>query len=413
MSSPNSFRSMAWLTALQALAMALPLLSMPILARALGVAAFGQVMWALGLSVLAVVWVDAGLNGESQRQVALGGSEETLARALWCNLGARSLLALPAVILVLLVGSWGQFVPLWMLAIGLVQVLGTLIFVQWWWLARSQGATLGVLAFSGRATSVLAIWLGVQGPEHAALALLCMSSGAVLSGVFGLRAWLPLLWRHRKSLHWHEPIAYLKGMRYAFLPSFVAAMAQNMPVLLLGWLTPLAGQGWLAAQQVAWYAAADRLSRAAAHVSHGATQTLLNMAARADRARLQTVLVLGGFLLGATVLVLYLAAPQIINLLYGAGFTPSVAILQLLLLWWGLYVSRQAAIAVFWGSQGQWQVVARLQWQEASLLLVFTAACALLAGAKGVAFAMVLNECCLLLRVYALRRIRPATGKQP
>ncbi len=79
MSSPNSFRSMAWLTALQALAMALPLLSMPILARALGVAAFGQVMWALGLSVLAVVWVDAGLNGESQRQVALGGSEETLA----------------------------------------------------------------------------------------------------------------------------------------------------------------------------------------------------------------------------------------------------------------------------------------------------------------------------------------------
>jgi polysaccharide transporter, PST family len=410
-SSTHSIRSVVWLTALQALAMTLPLLSMPILARALGVAAFGQVMWALGVSILAVVWVDAGLNGESQRQMALSNSEEAQAKVLWCNLGARSLLALPAVLLVLLAGAWGDFAPMGMLIIGLLQVLGTLLFVQWWWLARAQGASLGLLALVGRALSVLAIYLGVQGPQDAAWAMVCMSSGAMLSGILGLRAWLPVLWRHRKGLHWHDPVVFLRGMRFAFLPSFAAAMAHNAPILLLGWLTPLAGQSMLAAQQVAWYAAADRLSRAAAHVSHGVVQTLLNMAARPDPGRLRAVLVMGGGVLTFAVVVLCFASTWIIELLYGVHFLPSVHILQLLLFWWGLYVLRQATVAVLWGSQGQWRLVARLQWQEACMLLVLSAALTLVSGAFGVALALVLNECGLLLRVALLRGRRRAAGE--
>lgn len=393
--------------------MALPLLSMPILARALGVEAFGQVMWALGLSVLAVVWVDAGLNGESQRQMALSSTEEEQARVLWRNLGARAILAVPAVMLVMLVGWVGEFVPLGLLGIGLVQVLGTLLFVQWWWLARTEGASLGVLAFLGRLLSVLAIWLGVHEAQDAAWAVLCMSLGAVLSGLMGLPAWLPILWRHRQHLHWGDPLAYLKGMRFAFLPSFSAAMAHNMPVLLLGWLSPLAGQGFVAAQQVAWYAAADRLSRAASHVSHGAIQTLLNLAARSDRVRLKAVLLRAGLLLALAVLVLWVLAPWIVQVLYGAHFRPSVLLLQLLMVWWGLSVARQAAVAVLWGSQGQWALVARLQWQEAILLLLWTAALALYDGAQGVALALILNECGLLLRVHLLHKAQSAVRHRP
>lgn len=387
--------SAAALTGFQVLGMALPLMTLPVLARALGVAGFGQVMLAQFVALFGVVFIDASLNLESQRRVAATRDELVRTQALLDNFIARGLLAAPVTAAIVLAGLLTPGLPLWMVLVALLHLVGTLLFPQWWFVARDEGVRMGLAMTAGRLASAAAVLYWVRVPSDAGIALLAASSASLLSG---LLVWPSLIARLRAHAPALDPKAYrafLQVVRPALISGFVASSAQSVPAVVLGGIS-----GTL---QVGIFSAADRLTRAGAYVAGVTSQSLLNGATRAhatgstgaDRA---VVTILRWALLacaGAATCLIVLAEP-LVHLLYGNHFNASTGVLQLLAVWLGLHVFRVLKFTLQWKARGCQAEIARLQWHEGLAVVVFSVIGAWLGGAAGVASGLLVSELCLL-----------------
>jgi len=84
-----------------------PLLEIPILARALGPGLYGQILFCQGLALTASVVAEYGFNLNAARQAAVQGDRTTLAGLFAQVMGAKTLLALPMILIGLLVWMGG------------------------------------------------------------------------------------------------------------------------------------------------------------------------------------------------------------------------------------------------------------------------------------------------------------------
>lgn len=391
------------LTSFQILGMVLPLMTLPVLARSLGVLCFGQIMLAQFVVLFGVVFIDAGLNLESQRRVAAAPDELASTQALLDNLIARALLALPVTAVVVLAGFLTPGLPLWMVLVALLHLVGTLLFPQWWFVARDEGLRMGLAMTAGRVVSAVAVLLWVRAPDDAGLALLAASSASLLSGLF----FVPVLFRrflgHTCKLDLHGYRRYLYAVRPALVSGFVASSSQSVPAVVLG-----AIGGTL---QVGVFSAADRLTRAAAYVAGVAGLSLLNVATRAHAAgpavassQVRFILRRAAVACAAVSVCLAVMAAPVIHLLYGDNFSASVAVLQVLAIWLGLHVFRALKFTLQWKAVGCQVDIARLQLQEGCVVVMLSLISAWLGGAAGVAIGLLISELCLLLGLFRAGR---------
>lgn len=391
------------LTFFQILGLVLPLLTLPVLARALGVAGFGQVMLAQFVVLFGVVFIDASLNLESQRRVAAANDELTRTQALLDNLIARALLALPVAAVVVMVGFFIPGLPLWMLLVALLHMVGTLMFPQWWFVARDEGLRMGLALTAGRLVSALLVLWWVHAPADAGIALLAASSASLLSGLLVLPAVAARLVVHARVLNMRGYRRYFGVVKPALVSGFVASSAQSVPTVLLGAIS-----GTL---QVGIFSAADRLTRAAAYVAGVAGLSLLNVATRANTTGSQTAdkdtrLILRWAAMawaGGSVCLFVLAEP-VVHLLYGDLFNASIPVLQVLAVWLGLHAYRVLKFTLQWKAKGCQAEIARLQWQEGVVVVLLSGAGACLGGATGVSVGLIASELCLLLGMRLARR---------
>jgi PST family polysaccharide transporter len=376
--------------------MLIPLLTLPILARALGVEVFGQVMLAQSLVLLGVVFVDAGFNTESQRRVAIAQSPLHTYQALLDNLLARTVCAVPVVVFLLSLAFFLPGLPVTFVLVSLFLIGGTLAFPQWWFVARQIGWRMGLAAVTGRLLSAGLILLWVHTTRDGAWAALAASLASLFSGIL----MFPLLykgWReHRKQLNWHSWQTYLATVRMNVFSGFFASASSAIPVLVLGF--------WSGPVQTGFFSAADRLTRAAAYVLGFIEQSLMGFLANKaskDQAAVvhlrQRMLVslLAVVALGCAVL--GMLAPVVLNLLYGLDFASSVLLFRILLLWLLLYGTRKALVSFYWSSAGALGLASRLQWLEAILVLALCAIGAYMASALGVTIAMCVVESVLII----------------
>ena len=384
------------LTGFQILGMVLPLMTLPVLARSLGVMCFGQIMLAQFVVLFGVVFIDAGFNLESQRRVAAASDELASTQALLDNLIARALLALPVIAVVVVAGFLTPGLPVWMVLIALLHMAGTLLFPQWWFVARDEGLRMGLAMTAGRVVSAVAVLSWVRVPADAGLALLAASSASLLSGLFFVPALLQRLLGHARKLDLRGYRGYLRVVRPALVAGFVASSSQSLPAVVLG-----AIGGTL---QVGIFSAADRLTRAAAYVAGVAGLSLLNVATRAHAASpavaaSQVCAILRRAAMACAVFSVCLAvmAAPVIHLLYGDNFSASVAVLQSLAVWLGLHVFRALKFTLQWKAVGCQVAIARLQLQEGLVVMLLSLIGARLGGAAGVAIALLVSELCLLL----------------
>lgn len=401
--------SASTLAIFQVLGMLLPLLTLPVLARTLGVELFGQIMLAQFVVLFGVVFIDTGFNVESQRKVAVSTGDLGRLQVLLDNLIARSLLACVVTLIILIVGILTPGLPMWMVGVALLHLAGTLLFPQWWFIAREQGFRMGLASTTGRFVSAGAVLWLVRSPFDAGIALLAASSATLLSGFMVL----PGLWRemqaHANALDWHGYREFMRSVRPTILSGFVASSAQSVPSVVLGWVSgPL---------QVGLFSAAERLTRAGAHVSGVMGLSVLNVAARMHRDGHYDMQQTGHWVLRWTAgmclagsLLLALLAEPVVRLLYGAHFVDSALVLQVLAVWLGLYVFRNIWITMHWRALGLLAQVSRIQWQEGISVFVVSLLGGWILGAKGVALGLVISESGLLLRLYLLYR-QPSGAK--
>lgn len=404
MAQPQQTHSSGWsssiaLISLQIIAFGLPLLTLPILSRGLAVEGFGALMLAQSLALLVAIFIDAGINTESQRRVSNQSDLAQRYADLWTNLTVRAGLALLATLLLLLLNAGFDWISMPLLCVSLLQVLGTLAFPQWWLIATNQGWSMGLSLVFGRLLSALAVWFWVETPDDILWASLALSSSSLLAGLCLFRQiWWPLsqnLPRHQsKQLDCQR---FFKSIRPTLFSAFFAQISSNLPVLALGQAQSL--------RQVGLFSAAERLVRAAAHLSTYMEQIVLSRLAQPQfNVTQQQTWQRRALVVLALVLVLalglgQLCAAPLVNWLYGAEFFASITILRVLLVWLALLIFRRAWVLWTWALHAELTKIAKLQWLET--LLVSSAALlgAYSYGALGAAWLLCVSEVLLLLAV--------------
>lgn len=394
------------LVVFQVIGLAIPLLTLPFLARMLGVAEFGKVMLAQAIVFFGVVFVDAGFNTESQRRVALAKNAAQNLQTLFENFYTRSVCAVP-VMLVLVVSSFlFDDVPQSYVVVAMLHILGTLAFPQWWLIGNGMGLQLGLASTVGRLVAAGLTLALVRSPEDGLVAVAAASSGTLWAGLLvapSLRARWKVAGHQIDRSSWRS---YFNVVRPTIVSGFFSSASASTPAVILGWFAGIT--------QVGFYTAADRLTRAAAHLLGVVEQSLMGALAREEekdksqsrllRRRLLTAL--GSFTALGCLAVGY-AAVEIVHLIFGEKFAPVAFILQVFCVWLWLFTMRRASLLFTWSLRGELVYVSRFQWAETICVTLFVALGAYWAAAVGAVAGLIACEIVLGLGLWiALRKTR-------
>ncbi len=401
-------RSAFPLAAVELGSLGLAFITLPLLIRVLGPAAFGQYVLGVAAALTLVAVIDYGFNQLGPKDVARAvDNASARAAVFWPIQRARALLAAVAIPVAALLA--------WMLNLHLdygpvllaaaLAALSALAFPQWFLQGAQYNRTLAGSVAMGRAITAGATLAFVRQPSDAVLAVALQALTGLWAGLFALRE--P---GYRASVRcWKEqgagPLHYLKRAWPLFMACAAVTLYTSAVPLLLGVFSTTA--------VVAQFGLADRI--------RGAVQTLLvpvgivafprfSVWLRDDPvqglAAARRMLVLQATLgAGAAVLIALLAAP-VIRVFAGDAFLdaePVAQILGLCILFNGISNTLGMQVMLPLGC------VRAFAW-----VFMATAAFALLAiswgcrtgGASGAATALVIAEAlaALLMATYLLRR---------
>jgi polysaccharide transporter, PST family len=399
-------RATLWLVIFQVIGLIIPLLTLPILARSLGVTSFGQLMLAQAVVFLGVVFVDAGFNTESQRRASLAVDSLESQQVLVDNFIARFICSIPILLLVLFVGVLVPDLPFLLVIFSLLLVLGTLIFPQWWYVARQQGLKMGIALMSGRLISALIILFFVKSTDDQIIACIASCSGTLIAGLLLMPNWWRNFKPQRNKISWTSWRQYLEDVSHNIFSGFFSSASVSVPVLAIGFLS--------GSFQAGLFTAADRLMRASAHVLSFVEQSCMGWLAkennqdlvRADQLRMRALVILGGILFVGCGLVALLS-DWILHLIYGNSFLSASLILKILAAWLFVYGLRKAAVTFYWSAAGNLKIIAVFQWLEAVLVCLFASLGAYWSGAFGTSVGLCISE--IFLAITAMVWINKGT----
>jgi len=390
----------------------IPLVITPYAARVLGPDAWGHVAAAQGLATLVSLVMDFGLGLTGARAVSQLRSKPLELREYMNHaLGARVLLAgalatLGALVVVrapidrsLLTGA---------ILLGLLQGLN----VTWYFQGHERMLHAVWIELAGRlAGAALLVWI-VREPRDAWLMLVALGAGYGLSALWGN------IIAHRETGSWTPSLegglSLLKAARSMFVFRGGVAIYTSCNTLLLSVVST--------AEQVAYFAAADKLVRAAIGVLGPMCQAMFVRIAAAihvspdsasREARLSTSLIAAcGLAVGVAIWVL---GPQAVHALFGQAYGPAVPALMLLAVLVPVVAASSSLAATWILPAGHESSLARIIVLAGVLNVCLGASIAPLGGAAGMAAAAVVTEAFVLVACLAIaRRPRPenrvATG---
>lgn len=393
----------------------LPLVTLPWLARVLGPAELGLVVFVQSFSFVLGVLVEYGFNLSATRAIARQRDDPeamawTAAGVLGAKLsliGAATLAALAALLLVpsfrhdprLVAFGWGMAVlnglsPVWFFTgIERLRLVATVDVA-----IRALTAAAIVLAVRHHGEGLRVLWIWTFGAG---------TSLAVLTALMYRR--IP----YRPPTGRLRALALREG-RALFVAGAAVSLYTSATVFMLGLVVSSA--------QLALFAAAERLVRAAIRATgpiSGAAFPRVNHlleAGRPARAQQLSLLVLAAVtaLGSAAALALLWLAPWLVHVLLGDGFAGSVGILRILALLLPVGAVAAAVAGLWLISRGLERYSTTVAVAAGALGLLTTPLVALLAGPAGVAWALVAIETCAALAlVWIARRhgVMPARGE--
>lgn len=174
----------------QASAYLIPLVTMPYLARVLGLEQFGLLGVASNILGNLVTFTDWGFSLSATREVARNADDPAMLRRLfWDTMAARGLLGLASLMMVVaIMACMGLSSPLsWILLAGWLQVLGSVIWVGWFLQGIEAMGSMAVASLTGRLLTVPLIFLYVHGPADTMAAIAIGGIGGIVSGIVALK----------------------------------------------------------------------------------------------------------------------------------------------------------------------------------------------------------------------------------
>jgi PST family polysaccharide transporter len=309
---------------------ALPLITIPYLARVLGVAGWGLVAFAQSFGSFITLAAEYGFNLSATREVARHrDNREKLAGIFAGVIGAKGLIAVASVLAAVLIRSW---VPIFrehplLLWAGMFWAVSQALNVMWYFQGFERLRLVAALDISAKALATVAIFVLVRRPDDGWVVLATQGCGFLLSFAVGL------------------------GLAYRELPFRLPTWGSVWEALRMGWTmflfrasVSLYSVGnvfilglFVSPELVGYFAGAEKISKALLGLFTPITQTLyprLSHLVRHDReraARLARFGVIGMSGGGAAVgAVVFLFAPTMVRLALGRAFGPAVPILRVL-----------------------------------------------------------------------------------
>lgn len=307
-----------------------PLLTLPWLTRALGPHQFGRLGFSLAICNYFVLFTDYGFNLSATHAIAVHHSDPRARTGIfWNTMAAKIVLAVSGFVLLMVLTS--MIPPLVaerrLIPIAYLTVIGAVLTPTWFFLGTERQTTLSATTIAVRLTSVPITYLLVHAPADLPIALAIAAGVPVVIGMLCMT----LIARQQSvgifSVTWGTLVKTFQDGWHLFLSNASMSLYTNTNTVLLGVLSGPAAVGY--------YTPAERLVQASQGLLGPINQSAyprvcrLMHESRADAFVLirKLLLLLGGTALSLSIL-LFLTAPILVRLLYGAAYYPVVPVLR-------------------------------------------------------------------------------------
>lgn len=329
----NPFRkNVAALSILQAANYLLPLISVPYLVRVLGSERFGEIAFAQSYVQYFLVLTDYGFNYSATKSVSVARDDpEQIGRLIRSVTTVKLLLMTAgAVVMAATMILVPRFRAAWPLfAVSYLAVAGSVLFPVWLFQGLERMGRIAALSLSARVLTLVCLFIFVRQPSDYIKAAGLQASALPLAGMLAIglmgsqalsRIGLPTLAEIKSTLLEGWPL---------FLSTAAITLYTSSNIFILGLLEPTS--------TVAYYTAADKLTRASVGLLQPVTQALyprmvflfnrdLKDAFRYLK-RITFPLTLLTGLVGAC---LYVAARPLVVLLFGSKMSAAAELVRIL-----------------------------------------------------------------------------------
>lgn len=327
---PSIRNNITALYVVQAANYAIPLLTLPCLTRALGPGGFGRLGFCLAFNAYFTLLADYGFNFSATQEISRQrDNREARSKIFWSTMAVKILLAaLGLAILVVCTFAVDRLAsdrPLYLL--GYVAVIGSILTPGWYFQGTENMAVLSGITVFFRAIAVPLTYMFVTGPDRLFAALAINVAPAVMAGL----ACIALLAHRREidlvSVSIHDLRRTLQDGWHLFVSTAAINLYTTTNVVLLGFVSGNSAVGY--------FSGAERLAKATSGLTSPVSQAFYPRISRLMEASrpeafavIMRLLRFQGWVGLAVCAVIMVAAPLIVNVMYGPAYAETVAVLR-------------------------------------------------------------------------------------
>lgn len=226
-----------WLSLLQVAGYVFPLITMPYLARVIGVEGFGRIAFAAAIMVWIQTIADWGFNLTATRDVAQNRDNpqkvsEIFSNVLWARCVLMLLSFIVLVLLILLVPKFRENSSI--ILVTFLMVPGHIFFPDWFFQAIEKMKYITILNVLMKLVFTVAVFIFIKQPEDYILQPLFTSLGYVVSGLIALYYILEKWGIHLTKPNWRNIKLTIKGSTDVFINNLMPNLYNSFSTMLLG-----------------------------------------------------------------------------------------------------------------------------------------------------------------------------------
>lgn len=227
----------AWLTVLQVAGYVFPLITLPYLARVIGVDGFGKIAFASAIIVWMQTIADWGFNFTATRDVAknredLDKVSDIFSTVLWSR--CFLLLISYSVMIVLIITVPKFYEARAAIFVTSLLLIGHILYPEWFFQAMERMKYITILGVVAKLVFTLAVFVFIHKPEHYILQPLFISLGYVVSGIMAFYFIIGRWGIKLKRPSFKAVLSTIKGSTNIFINNLMPNLYNSFSVVLLG-----------------------------------------------------------------------------------------------------------------------------------------------------------------------------------
>lgn len=313
-----------WLSALKIVGYLFPLITIPYLARVIGVEGFGEIAFAVSVMVFIETLTDFGFNYTATRDIARCRDDKQKVSEIFSNVFWAKILLMTCgfVILCILIYSIPSFYDKRLLLfLTFLYIPGHIIFPDWFFQAMEQMKYITILNIVSKLIFTVLIFVVIQAPDDYVWQPLLTAAGYWVSGMIAMYFVVHNFHVRFFKPNWNNIWSSIKGSWNMFLCLILPNSYTNFSTILL---RTTAGE-----MATGLYDAGMRFIQLVDQLFQILSRTFYPfLARRMDKH--QTYVLISGFLSVCASLFLFFGADLLINIFYTPDFQPAVLVIKIL-----------------------------------------------------------------------------------